>query len=106
MRKEHILMHRNKATCSITFDDEYRISRINEIYDFNEMPLGYVENEDGHNIKFLRFWWDNNGIPSNRDGIEISLAILDISSVEELHFKGHGISLNNHYWIKTSYNYH
>lgn len=99
---EKILMHRDKEVCSVSFDHKYHLSVINEIYDYSEMPLGYKNKEDGtYNDDFLSSWWKNNEIPTERDSVRSGLECLGIESVEELHWLGRGLSLNNHYWLKS-----
>ena len=101
--KEKILMHKDIAVCSVSFDSRFHLSHINEIYDISEMPLGYKNMDDGSfNDSFLSSWWKNNEIPTERHSVRVGLECLGINSVEELHWLGRGVSLNNHYWLKSS----
>ncbi len=99
--KEKILMHKDIEVCSLSFNQTYHLSEINEIYNYSEMPLGYRDKENGEfDVSFIASWWKNNEIPTERDSVRLGLECLGINSVEELHWLGRGVSLNNHYWLK------
>ena len=96
-----VLMHEDEEVCVLSFDERYNLVDIDSIINPNIMPLGYHSKDDGSdNISFIKSWWKNNEIPTERDSVRLGLECLGIDSVEELHLLGRGLSLGNHFWLK------
>ena len=93
---EFWLMHRDLKVALLQIDlDSGHITKILEINDESHVPLGARLSD-----KNFKRWWANRAIPTTRNGIQAALALLDITTTQNLLVLGLGLSLTDQYWVK------
>ena len=77
------------------------IKILKKLEHFDKAPYGMKDEPDEEQLrmKLLRFV-NKRAIPSTRPGYEDILKATHCKNGSELSFKGHGLSLSNHYWYK------
>ena len=102
MRKKEVLtlMYRDLEVLSFSVDyKKSRIEFLEKLEHFERAPYGINENTPDISMKLLRFF-NSRSIPSTRYDYEDILKATGCGNGFELSFKGHGLSLSNHYWFK------
>lgn len=101
--EKYILMYKNDEVLSfsVTFAKRNDVQIIDKLEHFNEAPYGVKEAKDikERNDALFRFF-NARAIPGTRPGYKKILRALKCADGFELSFKGHGLSLSNHYWYK------
>lgn len=97
-----ILKHKNIDVALLDINNEDGdILKIKEVYDTKRLPVGVPAKKDTADIDKLRKWWRDRSIPASRTGINEALAILGVPHTLALVTKCYGLSLSDHYWIKS-----
>ena len=96
------LMHKDVCVLDLNLDESLGvITSIDEIFDFEHLPIGTFQQGDFSEINFKQ-WWVGRSIPKNRNGIKDVLEHLDIPIPTLLISKCMGLSLSDQYWIRPS----
>ena len=104
MEKEiYILMFKNDEVLSfeVTFGEYFRVKIIDKLAHYEKAPLNIskCETDEQRNAKLFKFFYSRT-IASTRYDYEDILKATNCRDSFELSFKGHGLSLANHYWFK------
>ena len=105
MRKKHeyILMYQDDEifSFSITFGKTNKIDVLEKLNHFDKAPYGINENTSMEDVKriFFRFL-NRRSIASSRIDFDNILKATNCKDRLELAFKGHGLSLHDHYWYR------
>ena len=87
----------------LTFVVDYvnrpKIRLIKELERFDLAPYGVEKDNDSNNMRLLRFF-NSRKISENRWDYDLIIKNIGCRDSFELAFKGHGLSLSNHYWFK------
>lgn len=99
-KKEKLtLMYQNEEVLSFSVDLESMNFRFEEKLEaFDKAPYGILHSED-LNQSLLRFF-NGRAIPPTRVDYEQILQATGAKDGLSLSFKGHGLSLSNHYWFR------
>ena len=104
MRKEkYILMFKNDEVLSfeVTFDEKNSVILLERLEHFDKAPQGIDGNLTDEQIGYRLFRFFNvRSIATPRSDYEDILKATKCKDSFELSFKGHGLSLSNHYWFK------
>ena len=93
-------MYKDYEVLSFTIDfDESFIEVVDKLERFDLAPYGMNEKEGNINGGLARFF-KARVISSNRFDYDLILKNTGCKNSLELSFKGHGLSLTNHYWFK------
>lgn len=99
-RDIYILMYKDYEVLS--FYVNFKKSRtyfLNKLAHFDKAPYGFDEDDDDIDRKLFRFF-NARAIPNQRKGYKEILKATHCRNSFLLSFKGHGLSLSNHYWFK------
>ena len=102
MRKKEVLTLMYRDLEVLTFSVDYkkiRIEILEKLEHFERAPFGIDENTSEISMKLLRFF-NSRSIPATRYDYEDILKATGCGNGFELSFRGHGLSLSNHYWFK------
>ncbi len=105
MKKEeqYILMLKDLEVLSfsVTFGEENSVQLINKLEHFDKAPYGVAnaKDEKAMNMALFRFF-NSRTISGNRIDYNKIIEATGVKDSFELSFKGHGLSLTNHYWYK------
>ncbi|MBO5559067.1 MAG: HipA domain-containing protein [Ruminococcus sp.] len=99
-------MHKNIRVADIEIDEDTGvIIRIGDIYAKEHLPLGVVHplrHKEIIDKAALNKWWTGRSIPASRMGINDALETLGIYNTELLLTKCLGLSLSDHYWVRSA----
>ena len=94
-----ILMYKDLEVLSFEVDFiDIEIKFLEKLEHFDKAPYG-VNDDDNINMRLLRFF-NARTIASQRYDYDKIIKATNCSNAFELSFKGHGLSLSNHYWFK------
>ena len=95
-----ILMYKDYEVFSFTADFKNRkFTMIEKLEHFDKAP-SYIKKDTEKDSYALFKFFNLRSIPQTRTGYEDILKATGCQSGLELSFKGHGLSLSNHYWYK------
>ena len=96
-----ILMYKDYEVLSFEVDYVKRpkIKIIKELEHFDLAPYGVSKDNENNNTRLLRFF-NSRKIAENRWDYDLIIKNTGVKDSFELAFKGHGLSLSNHYWFK------
>ena len=103
MRERYILMHRNDEILSffVSFDDGLRCEIIEKRSGFDKSTFCVDKEISMEKLNsLLSSFLTSRAIPMTRWDYEEILKNTGAKNVYELSFKGHGLSLSNHYWYQ------
>ncbi|MDY6430494.1 MAG: hypothetical protein SPL00_01725 [Bacilli bacterium] len=96
----YILMYKDYEVLSFTVDlRKKEVKFIEKKEYFDKAPYGFLDNEDSLDNK-IKWFFSKQAIPVTRKGYREILKATHCKSGFNLLFKGHGLSLSNHYWFK------
>lgn len=95
----YILKHKDINVLKFSFNKNFEIDKIYEIYEKNHIPVGVYDNQVMDLKDSLQYWWKHRSIPASRNNLENKLKLLNVSGTSELLNKSYGLSLTDHYWI-------
>lgn len=97
-----LLCHKNIEVLSFSIEDG-EIDDVYEILNENHLPIGIFSSSDKTKSKkqMMREWWRTRTIPASRQNLSQALETLGGISTEFLLSKSYGLSLSDHYWIKS-----
>ena len=101
--ERYILMYQNNEVCSFdaVFGDRNAIRIVDRLKDFDKAPFGVGDKSDADTMNMALFrFFNGKTIASMRRDCETILKYTGTKSPFELSFKGHGLSLSNHYWFR------
>jgi hypothetical protein len=98
---EYTLLHKNIAVLNFELDNDFFVTKINDVYSEQHAPVGILNNAFEEPVYALRSWWGNRAIPASRQYLKEALEILRIKTTAELLSKCHGLSLSDHYWVRS-----
>ena len=95
-----ILMFKDEEVLAFNVDySNERIMFLEKLDGFNRAPYGISEDGNDINAKLISFFMRRTIAPQRSDYEKI-LNATDSKSGFDFSFKGHGLSLSNHYWFK------
>ena len=94
------LMHKNTLVADLLFDDNGLLRGVSNIYSFNHLPIGSINEKGDVDISNISEWWNDRSLPLSRSGVKEALDHLNIDSPQQLLLKCFGLSLSDQYWIK------
>ncbi|MBO6262276.1 MAG: hypothetical protein J6N95_06715, partial [Bacilli bacterium] len=100
---KYILMYRDEEVLSflVTFGERNDIEILEKLEHFDKAPYGVKEKEIPKNMNMALFRFFNaRSIPPTRKDYEQIVKYTGVKDTFELSFKGHGLSLSNHYWFR------
>lgn len=100
---KYVLMNKNTEILVADYDSGIKtFCNIIEIKNIDYAPVIIKSAyEKGDNFRLnLNTWFKGRGIPTFRDKLDILLAMLDVSTPEELLDKAFGLSLSDQYFLK------
>jgi len=86
-------------TFIVDYVDRPKIRIIKELEHFDLAPYGVSKGNESNNMRLLRFF-NSRKISENRWDYDLIIKNIGCRDSFELAFKGHGLSLSNHYWFK------
>lgn len=102
-----ILMNKDKEVLVAEYDSGVGVfTRIYDVYNIEYAPYilkSFYTKDDFNNTQFrtnLNKWFQERGIPSWRDKLDLLLYRLNIIAPSELLDKAFGLSLSDQYWLK------
>lgn len=99
-KKEYILMYEDDEVLSFSVDFKNRkIKVLKKLEHFDKAPLN-VKNEETNIDSALLTFFNVRAIAPQRHDYQDILNATGCKNYFELSFKGHGLSLANHYWYK------
>lgn len=99
MAKTFILKHKDINVLKFSFNENYEIDSVLEIFNEAHIPVGINLDKNKITSSFQN-WWLHRSIPASRDKLEQGLQNLNVKTVSELINKSYGLSLTDHYWIQ------
>ena len=100
---KYILMYQDEEVLSflVTFGERNDIEILEKLDHFDKAPYGVKEKElpRSMNMALYRFF-NARSIPPTRKDYEQIIKYTGVKDTFELSFKGHGLSLSNHYWYR------
>ena len=96
---KYILMHQDYPVFEVLLDEAFRIKKITD--NFNEDRIPLIINKNNIEKYILNNWLFDRGIPEKRKELKAILSAHKMRSKEELIVKNLGLSLIDHYWLKT-----
>ena len=95
------LMYKDYEVLSFIVDyvNRPKIRIIKELEHFDLAPYGVSKDNDSNDMRLLRFF-NSRKIAENRWDYDLIMKNVGCRDSFELAFKGHGLSLSNHYWFK------
>lgn len=98
--QKYILMYKDYEVLSFELNlDNHRIKNLVKLEHFDKAPYVIIKEENDITLALLRFF-NSRLIPKERFNHKEILKATGCKSSFELSFKGHGLSLSNHYWYK------
>jgi hypothetical protein len=97
---EHTIFHNDHAVCTVNINEDYEIDSILKIHNKLHLPVGLLR-KNGISIMNINKWLFDRAIPDRRYGLSDILEKEGVKSNRELLIKNLGLSLSDHYWIKT-----
>lgn len=94
-------MYKNYEVLSFSIDfRSYKTTLIRKLEHFDKAPYGF-DKDDGDKIGLKIGWFFKKlSIPETRSGYKKIMEATHSRNGMDLLFKGHGLSLSNHYWFK------
>ena len=102
-KKKYTLMHENEPSLSfeIVFNEDARIFNVIKLSGFDNAFFGWDESENGNSLcDYLHHFLRRRSICEYRHDHQTILDITGCRSSVELAFKGHGLSLSDHFWYR------
>lgn len=101
-KNTYILMYKNFEVFSFSVDfRRRRTTFLEKLEHFDKAPYGFNQSNIDLNKK-LTIFLNTRQIPLQRRGYKEILKATHCRNALSLSFKGHGLSLSNHYWYKRS----
>ncbi len=98
---QYILMHKRLPVAKLTLNDtSCIITKINEIYHEEHLPVGVTIKHGIADRAALNDWWSDRSIPASRSGVLHLLEELKLPNTRLLLTKCFGLSLSDQYWIR------
>lgn len=95
-------MYKDYEVLSFSLDlRKCRTTFIEKLEHFDKAPYGFDEDDSEINRKLFKFF-NSRTIPRQRKGYKEILKSTHTKNGFHLAFKGHGLSLSNHYWYRKS----
>lgn len=95
-----LLMYKDYEVLSFSVDfKKSRTTFLSKLEHFDKAPYGFDVDDSEINNKLLSFF-KNRAIPFQRHGYKEIMKATHSRNGFNLSFKGHGLSLSNHYWYK------
>lgn len=95
------LMHGDVVVATVDLEEVTGVMvRVADVSDVEHMPVGTVI-DGAARLERLQRWWSSRAIPRSRIGIRDVLERLDIPATEHLMMRSSGLSLSDHYWIRS-----
>ncbi len=95
------LMHRTNPVAVIEIKDNYGyISKIESIYEPEQMPVGVIDEKGRSDCNSLNEWWRDRSIPIYRPRVIKLLLHFDVTAPYQLLSRCYGLSLSDQYWIR------
>ena len=86
---------------NVTFGKENNIEVLDKLAHFDKAPYGMKDGQTKETLSHLLFsFFNSRAIPSGRHDYQKIMKYTGCKDGFELAFKGHGLSLSNHYWFK------
>ncbi len=102
-KEEYILMYKNEEVLSfcVTFSKRNNVEIIKPLAHFDKAPYGIKKDasKEQNDLVLFRFF-NARSIPPQRWDYQNIIKATKCKDDFELSFKGHGLSLSNHYWFK------
>lgn len=102
-KEKYILMYEENEVLSfiVTFNDLTEIEIVDKLAHFDKAPFGIKENNTNEeNSRVLHGFFASRKIPQPRWDYNLIIKNIGVENSFHLIFKGHGLSLNNHYWFR------
>jgi hypothetical protein len=94
-------MHKEISVMDIEIDDiTGNITHLSKLHNIDHLPLGIMTSNNFIDRKRFNIWWTNRAIPVSREGLDIFLNAINLSTPELLMTKSYGLSLSDQYWVK------
>jgi hypothetical protein len=97
---EFTIFHNDHAVCTVNINEDYEIDSILKVHNTPHLPVGLLR-KNGISIMNINRWLFDRAIPDRRYGLSDILEKEGVKSNRELLIKNLGLSLSDHYWIKT-----
>lgn len=98
----YILMHENYPVAKIQIDEVTgSIIKIKDVYEIERIPVGVHVRKGLMERAGLNEWWESRCIPITRQNYSKYINELDITNARILALRNNGLSLSDHYWIKS-----
>ena len=99
---ECTLMHKHLAVADLELDDATGfVQTIKDVYLPEHLPVGDLPSNGIVDRVALNAWWTDRSIPASRSGVREALEVLDVASTKLLLLRCYGLSLSDHYWIRS-----
>lgn len=99
-KNTYVLMCKNDEVLSFRVDfRKSKVTFLKKLEHFDKAPYGIGGDDKEINIRLSRFF-HTRAIPAERNGYKQILKATHCRNGFNLSFKGHGLSLSNHYWYK------
>ena len=102
-KRRYILMHKDERVLSfeVTFGECYRVEVIEPLEHFERAPFGMKRGMDAEMLNYqLMNFCGTRAIAFQRQDYDDIIKYTGASNAFELSFKGHGLTLANHYWYQ------
>ncbi len=101
-RKKYVLMHKDIPVLEAPYSfREHSFAGSPAVLNKTHLPAGSLKGGEV-SLNRLNHWWHWRGIPDYRVGLDRLLDNLGISSPAELLDKEYGLSVSDHYWIRSA----
>jgi hypothetical protein len=98
LKTEFVIKHNDIDVCTISFTNDFRIERVNSIFNFDHLPPYILHSSEKNTYKFDE-WFSGRAISNNREGLQDILKKYNADNTRELLLKNYALSLYDHYWI-------
>lgn len=94
-------MYKNYEVLSFFVDfRSYKTTLIKKLEHFDKAPYGFDKDDEAKTGLKIGYFFKKLAIPSTRKGYKKIMEATHSKNGIDLLFKGHGLSLSNHYWFK------
>ena len=104
MGMEYLLKHKDLDVAVLELTENGSIKDISSVLVKNHLPFPVVMEDGSVNKKRLEDWWNDRGIPVDRENYKQILNEVNLKSKNEMLKNSMGLSLTDHYWICDSEN--
>ena len=99
-------MYKNYEILSFSVDfRNYKTTLIKKLEHYDKAPYGFNKEDEGKNGQNIGWFFKKLSIPVFRSGYKEIMKATHSRNGMDLLFKGHGLSLSNHYWFKKENEY-